>query len=129
VARARVKGRVSCSTDGVEHDHPVSDQALNPRTLARGDGAIVVDGVPIARWRDIPADEQPHVDREVRRWMERLQSIAKGGIPREERMRRERDALRLIPLVLDMLPEAPEEPHIDLPIAKDIVAYWYFRSR
>jgi len=70
-----VKGRVSCATDGVEHDHQVRDQALNPRTLVRGDGAIVIDGIPVARWRDIPSDEQPHVDREVRRWMERLQSI------------------------------------------------------
>jgi hypothetical protein len=124
-----VKGRVSCATDGVEHDHEVHDQALNPRTLVRGDGAIVIDGVPVARWRDIPSDEQPHVDREVRRWMERLQSIAKGGIPREERIRRERDALRLVPMLVDMLPDAPEEPHIDLPIAKDIVAYWHFRAR
>jgi hypothetical protein len=113
----------------VEHDHEVHDQALNPRTLVRGDGAIVIDGVPVARWRDIPSDEQPHVDREVRRWMERLQSIAKGGIPREERIRRERDALRLVPMLVDMLPDAPEEPHIDLPIAKDIVAYWHFRAR
>ncbi len=124
-----MKGRVSCATDGVEHDHEVHDQALNPRTLVRGDGAIVIDGVPVARWRDIPSDEQPHVDREVRRWMERLQSIAKGGIPREERIRRERDALRLVPMLVDMLPDAPEEPHIDLPIAKDIVAYWHFRAR
>jgi hypothetical protein len=124
-----VKGRVSCATAGVEHDHLVRDQALNPRTIARGDGAIVIDAVPIARWRDIPADELPHVEREVRRWMERLQSVAQGGIPREERLRRERDALRLVPMVLEMLPEAPDEPHIDLPIAKDIVAYWYFRAR
>ena len=124
-----MKGRVSCATDGVEHDHEVHDQALNPRTLVRGDGAIVIDGVPVARWRDIPSDEQPHVDREVRRWMERLQSIAKGGIPREERIRRERDALRLVPMLVDMLPDAPEEPHIDLPIAKDIVAYWHFSRR
>jgi hypothetical protein len=113
----------------VEHDHVVREQALNPRTLVRGDGAIVIDGVPIARWRDIPPDEQPHVEREVQRWMERLQSIAKGGIPREERMRREREALRLVPMLLDVLPDAPEEPHIDLPIAKDIVAYWYFRAQ
>jgi hypothetical protein len=124
-----VKGRVSCATDGVEHDHPVRDQPINPRTLVREDGAIVIDGIPVARWRDIPPDEQPHVDREVRRWMERLQSIAKGGIPREERLRRERDALRLVPMLVDMVPDAPEEPHIDLPIAKDIVAYWYFRAR
>jgi hypothetical protein len=124
-----VKGRVSCATAGVEHDHLVHDQPLNPRTLVRGDGAIVIDGVAVARWRDIPSDEQPHVEREVHRWMERLQSIAKGGIPREERMRREREALRLVPLLLDMLPNAPEEPHIDLPIAKDIVAFWYFRAR
>ena len=124
-----MKGRVSCATAGVEHDHPVHDQALNPRTRVRADGAIVIDGVPIAHWRDIPSDELPHVEREVRRWMERLQSIAKGGVPREERMRRERDALRLVPLLLDMLPDAPEEPHIDLPIAKDIVAYWYFRAQ
>lgn len=107
----------------------MADQPLNPRTLVRGDGAIVIDGVPIARWRDIPADERPHVEREVRRWMERLQSVAKGGVPREERLRRERDALRLIPMLVDLLPEAPEEPHIDLPIAKDIVAYWHFESR
>lgn len=105
------------------------DQLLNPRTLARGDGAIVIDGVLIARWRDIPADERPHVEREVRRWMERLQSVAQGGIPREERLRRERDALRLVPMLLDVLPDAPEEPHIDLPIAKDIVAYWHFGVR
>lgn len=124
-----MKGRVSCAVTGVEHDHVVRDQALNPRTLARGDGAIVIDGVPVARWRDIPSDEQPHVEREVRRWMERLQSIAKGGIPREERMRRQRDALRLVPMLLEMLPDAPEEPHIDLSIAKDIVAYWFFRAR
>jgi hypothetical protein len=124
-----VKGRVSCATAGVEHDHLVRDQPLNPRTLVRGDGAIAIDGIAVARWRDIPSDEQPHVEREVRRWMERLQSIAKGGIPREERMRREREALRLVPLLLDMLPDAPEEPHIDLPIAKDIVAFWYFRAR
>ena len=124
-----MKGRVSCATAAVEHDDLVHDQALNPRTLVRGDGAIVIDGVPIARWRDIPPDEQPHVEREVRRWVERLQSIAKGGIPREERMRREREALRLVPLLLDVLPDAPEEPHIDLPIAKDIVAYWYFRAQ
>ena len=123
-----MKGRVSCATPGVEHDDLVHDQALNPRTLVRGDGAIVIDGVPVARWRDLPPDEQPHVEREVRRWMERLQSIAKGGIPREERMRRERDALRLVPMLLEMLPDAPEEPHIDLPIAKDIVAFWHFRN-
>lgn len=61
--------------------------------------------------------------------MERLQSIAKGGIPREERMRRERDALRLVPMLLEMLPDAPDEPHIDLSIAKDVVAYWHFRAR
>ena len=124
-----MKGRVSCATAGVEHDHSVHDQALNPRTLVRGDGAIVIDGVPVARWRDIPSDELPHVEREVRRWMERLQSLAKGGIPREERMRRERDALRLVPMLLEMLPDAPEEPHIDLSIAKDVVAYWHFRAR
>ena len=124
-----MKGRVSCSTGGVEHDQLVTDQALNPRTLARGDGTIIIDGIPVARWRDVPADEQPHVEREVRRWLERLQSIAKGGVSREERMRRERDALRLVPLLLDILPDAPEEPHIDLPIAKDLVAYWYFRAR
>ena len=123
-----MKGRVPCATAGVAHDHPVPDQPLNPRTLARGDGAIVIDGVPIARWRDIPTDERPHVEREVRRWMERLQSVAQGGIPREERLRRERDALRLLPMLLDVLPDAPEEPHIDLPIAKDIVAYWHFRD-
>ena len=121
-----MKGRVSCALAGVQHDHLVRDQALNPRTVVRGDGAIVIDGVPIARWRDIPPDEHPHVRREVSRWMERLQSVAKGGIPREERMRREREALRLVPMLLDMLPDAPEEPHIDLPIAKDIVAYWHF---
>jgi hypothetical protein len=124
-----VKGRVSCATGGVDHDHRVHDQALNPRTLVQGDGAILIDRVPVARWRDIPSDELPHVEREVRRWMERLQSIAKGGIPREERMRRERDALRLVPMLLDMVPDAPEEPHIDLSIAKDIVAFWYFRAR
>lgn len=124
-----MKGRVFCATAGVEHDHSVHDQGLNPRTLVRGDGAIVIDGVPVARWRDIPPDELPHVEREVRRWMERLQSIAKGGVPREERMRRERDALRLVPMLLEMLPGAPEEPHIDLSIAKDVVAYWHFRAR
>jgi hypothetical protein len=124
-----VKGRVSCAADGVAHDQPVADQPLNPRTVVREDGAIVIDGVPIARWRDIPLDEQPHVEREVRRWIERLQSVAQGGIPREERVRRERDALRLVPMLLDVLPEAPEEPHIDLPIAKDIVAYWHFGAR
>jgi hypothetical protein len=107
----------------------VSDQALNPRTRVREDGAIVIDGVPIARWRDIPSDERPHVEREVRRWMERLQLVAQGGISREERMRRERDALRLVPMLVDMLPDAPEEPHIDLAIAKDIVAYWHFGAR
>ena len=95
----------------------------------REDGAIVIDGVPVARWRDIPLDEQPHVEREVRRWIERLQSVAQGGIPREERLRRERDALRLVPMLLDVLPGAPEEPHIDLSIAKDVVAYWHFRAR
>ena len=105
------------------------DQPLNPRTLARGDGAIVIDGVPVARWRDIPSDERAHVEREVQLWMERLQRVAQGGVSREERMRRERDALRLVPLVLDMLPDAPEEPHIDLPIAKDVVAYWHFAIR
>ncbi|MGQ0715597.1 MAG: hypothetical protein ACT4PJ_18010 [Gemmatimonadaceae bacterium] len=105
------------------------DQPLNPRTLVRGDGAIVVDGVPIARWREIPPDERPHVEREVNRWMERLQSVAQGGVRREERIRREREALRLLPMLVDRLPEAPEEPHIDLPIAKDIVAYWHFGSR
>ena len=124
-----MKGRVSCASGRVEHDHPVRDQAINPRTLVRGDGAIVIDGVPIARWRDIPRDERPHVEREVRRWMDRLQSVAKGGVGREERMRRERDALRLVPMLLDMLPDAPEEPHIDTPIAKDIVAYWHFGAR
>ena len=107
----------------------MSDQALNPRTRVRDDGAIVIDGVPIARWREIPADERPHVEREIRRWMDRLQSIAQGGVPREERMRREREALRLVPMLVDMLPDAPEEPHIDLPIAKDIVAYWHFGVR
>ena len=107
----------------------MTDQALNPRTRVREDGAIVIDGVPIARWRDIPSDERPHVEREVRRWMERLQLVARGGISREERMRRERDALRLVPMLLDMLPDAPEEPHIDLAIAKDIVAYWHFTAR
>lgn len=105
------------------------DQPLNPRTLARADGAILIDGVPIARWRDIPSDERPHVEREVGRWMERLQSVAHGGIAREERLRREREALRLVPMVVDVLPDAPEEPHIDLPIAKDIVAYWHFAVR
>jgi hypothetical protein len=110
----------------VIHDHPMRDQPLNPRTLAREDGAIVIDGVPIARWRDIPSDERPHVEREVQRWMERLQSVARGGVSREERMRRERDAMRLLPMVIEVLPDAPEEPHIDLPIAKDIVAYWHF---
>lgn len=105
------------------------DQPINPRTLVRADGAIVIDGVPIARWREIPSDERPHVEREVQRWMERLQSVARGGIPREERLRRERDALRLVPMLLDVLPDAPEEPHIDLPIAKDIVAYWHFGVR
>ena len=44
-------------------------------------------------------------------------------------MRRERDALRLVPMLVDMLADAPEEPHIDLPIAKDIVAYWHFGVR
>ncbi|HEY7406783.1 MAG TPA: hypothetical protein VH638_00820 [Gemmatimonadaceae bacterium] len=107
----------------------MADQPLNPRTVVREDGAIVIDGVPVARWRDIPLDEQPHVEREVRRWIERLQSVAQGGIPREERLRRERDALRLVPMLLDVLPDAPEEPHIDLPIAKDVVAYWHFRAR
>jgi hypothetical protein len=102
------------------------DQPINPRTRVRADGAIVIDGVPIARWRDIPSDERPHVEREVQRWMDRLQSIAKGGISREERMRREREALRLVPMLLDVLPNAPEEPHIDVPIAKDIVAYWHY---
>lgn len=124
-----MKGRVSCAVDGVAHDQPVADQPLNPRTVVREDGAIVIDGVPVARWRDIPFDEQPHVEREVRRWIERLQSVAQGGIPREERLRRERDALRLVPMLLDVLPDAPEEPHIDLPIAKDVVAYWHFRAR
>jgi hypothetical protein len=124
-----VKGRVSCAHRGAKHDQLVSDQALNPRTRVRDDGAIVIDGVPIARWREIPADERPHVEREVRRWMDRLQSIAQGGVPREERVRRERDALRLVPMLVDMLPDAPEEPHIDLPIAKDIVAYWHFGVR
>jgi len=124
-----VKGRVSCARGGAKHDHLVTDQALNPRTRVREDGAIVIDGVPIARWRDIPSDERPHVEREVRRWMERLQLVARGGISREERMRRERDALRLVPMLLDMLPDAPEEPHIDLAIAKDIVAYWHFTAR
>jgi hypothetical protein len=113
----------------VQHDHPVRDQPLNPRTLVREDGAIVVDGVPIARWREIPTDERPHVQREIGRWMDRLQAVAKGGVARDERMRRERDALRLLPLVVDMLPDAPEEPHIDVPIAKDIVAYWFFGAR
>ena len=105
------------------------DQPLNPRTLTRADGAIVIDGVPVARWRDIPADERPHVEREVRQWMDRLQSVASGGIGREERLRRERDAMRLLPMVVEMMPDAPEEPHIDLPIAKDIVAYWHFGLR
>ncbi len=123
-----MKGRVSCATAGVEHDHLVRDQALNPRTVVRVDGAIVIDGVPIARWREIPSDERPHVQREVRRWLERLQSVARGGVSREERLRREREAMRLVPMLLDMLPEAPEEPHIDLPIAKDIVAYWHFEN-
>jgi hypothetical protein len=107
----------------------VDDQAINPRTLVRADGAIVIDGVPMARWREIPADERPHVQREVRRWVERLQSVAQGGVSREERLRRERDAMRLVPMLLDMLPEAPEEPHIDLAIAKDIVAFWHFGAR
>jgi hypothetical protein len=105
------------------------DQPLNPRTVARSDGAIVIDGVAVARWRDIPPDERPHVDREVGRWMDRLQSVAHGGVARDERLRRERDALRLLPMLLDVLPNAPEEPHIDLPIAKDIVAYWHFAVR
>jgi hypothetical protein len=104
------------------------DQPLNPRTLARADGAILIDGVRVARWRDIPPDERPHVQREIGRWMERLQAVAKGGLSREERMRRERDALRLIPMVIEIAPDAPEEPHIDLPIAKDLVAYWHFRG-
>lgn len=104
------------------------DQPLNPRTVARDDGGIVIDGVPVARWREIPRDERPHVEREVRRWMERLQAVAMGGHSREERMRRERDALRLVPLVVEMNPDAPEEPHIDLAIAKDLVAYWHFRA-
>ena len=105
------------------------DQPLNPRTLVRADGAIVIDGVPIARWREIPVDERPHVEREIGRWMERLQAVAQGGVAREERMRREREALRLIPMLVDYLPDAPEEPHIDLPIAKDIVAFWHFDRR
>ena len=120
---------MSCASGALRHDHAVRDQPLNPRTLARGDGAIVVDGVPIARWRDIPLDERPHVEREVSRWMDRLQSVAQGGVAREERMRREREALRLIPMLVDLLPDAPEEPHIDVPIAKDIVAYWHFGRR
>jgi hypothetical protein len=105
------------------------DQPLNPRTLARSDGSIVIDGVRVARWRDIPLDERRHVEREVGRWLERLQSVAQGGITREERLRREREALRLVPMVVDVLPDAPEEPHIDLAIAKDIVAYWHFAVR
>ena len=64
--------------------------------------------------------------REVARWMDRLQAVAQGGVAREERLRREREALRLIPMILELLPDAPEEPHIDVPIAKDIVAYWHF---
>jgi hypothetical protein len=124
-----VKGRTSCASVAPSHDHAVRDQPLNPRTLARGDGAIVIDGVPIARWRDIPPDERPHVEREVSRWMDRLQSVAQGGVARDERMRREREALRLIPMIVDLLPDAPEEPHIDVPIAKDIVAYWHYALR
>jgi hypothetical protein len=102
------------------------DQQLNPRTVVRPDGAIVIDGQVIARWREIPGDEAPHVTREIGRWVERLQAVARGGVSREERMRRERDVMRLVPLVIDMEPEAPEEPHINLAIAKDLVAYWHF---
>jgi hypothetical protein len=103
---------------------------VNPRTFSRDDDTITIDDVAIARWRAIPADELPHVRREVSRWVESLHAVAQGGVGREERQRRDRQAMQLLALVADLAADAPEEPHIDVAIAKDLVAYWhYFRDK
>ena len=103
-------------------------QRLNPRTVAHDDGTITVDGVAVAEWRHVAPDEMPHVRRQVGDWVTSLQAIAGGGVGRDERLRRERRAMELLPLVADLVPDAPEEPHVDLAIAKDIVAYWHFAA-